>query len=380
METAKYDLIVAGAGPAGCACAITAARAGARVLLLEKDRFPRHKVCGEFVSPESLQLLEWLLGSKCFSDKPKISSARIFSLRKTISLPISPAASSIARYELDAELLRAARQAGAQAEEEVAVQEVDAGPVCLVRTRDNSFTSKAVVNASGRWSQLTQRDADNPTRWIGLKGHFRESQAPNSVDLYFFNGGYCGVQPVSENSVNACTMVRADTARSLEEVFSLHPELRRRSMNWSPLFPPISTSPLYFRPPRTESNGMLLAGDAAAFIDPFAGDGISLAMHSGTLAAESLMPFLQGNSSWESVKERYGAAYHKQFAPAFRSAARVRKVLTAPPLIQSMLLSVAGIGPLSRALVKRTRISEPGDRDIRISGRQTFPSDDPMHR
>lgn len=367
METDKYDLIVAGGGPAGCACAITAARAGARVLLLEKDRFPRHKVCGEFVSPESLQLLEWLLGDKYFSDRPEISNARIFSLRKTISLSISPAAKSIARYELDAELLRAARQAGAQAEEEVAVQGVDAGADCHVRTRDNTFTAKAVVNASGRWSQLTQRNADNPTRWIGLKGHFRESQAPNSVDLYFFNGGYCGVQPVSENAVNACTMVRADAARSLEEVFSLHPELHRRSMSWSPLFPPISTSPLYFRPPRTESNGMLLAGDAAAFIDPFAGDGISLAMHSGTLAAESLIPFLQGKNSWESAKERYGAAYHKQFAPAFRNAARVRKILTAPPLIQSMLLSLAEIGPLSRALVKRTRISESGHRDIGAS-------------
>lgn len=113
---------------------------------------------------------------------------------------------------------------------------------------------------------------------------------------------------------------------------------------------------------------MLLAGDAAAFIDPFAGDGISLAMHSGTLVAESLIPFLQGKSSWESAKERYGAAYHKQFAPAFRNAARVRKVLTAPPLVQSVLLSLAGIGPLSRALVRRTRISESGHRVLGSSG------------
>lgn len=368
METADYDLIVAGGGPAGCACAITAARAGAKVLLLEKDRFPRHKVCGEFVSPESLELLEWLLGGKCFQSRPEISSARIFSLRKTISLPISPPAKSIARYELDAELLRAARRAGVLIEEEVAVLEVKAGTVCKVRTRNQTLAAKAVVNASGRWSQLTQRVADNSARWIGLKGHFRESQAPNSVDLYFFSGGYCGVQPVSESSVNACAMVRADIARSLEDVFSLHPDMRRRSRNWSPLFAPISTSPLYFRRPQTESNGMLLAGDAAAFIDPFAGDGISLAMHSGTLAAESLVPFFQGKDSWEGAKQRYDSAYRKQFGGAFRNAARVRKVLTAPPLVQSTLLSLAAIRPFSRALVRRTRISESGHRDIGISG------------
>ena len=70
METAQYDLIVVGAGPAGSACAITAARAGAKVLLLEKDRFPRQKVCGEFVSPESLGLLHGFLDDGGFELAP----------------------------------------------------------------------------------------------------------------------------------------------------------------------------------------------------------------------------------------------------------------------------------------------------------------------
>ena len=78
MEAAEYDLIIVGAGPAGSACAITAARSGAKVLLLEKDRFPRHKVCGEFVSPESLRLLEWLLDARRFESKPQINSVRVF--------------------------------------------------------------------------------------------------------------------------------------------------------------------------------------------------------------------------------------------------------------------------------------------------------------
>ncbi|HEY6253372.1 MAG TPA: NAD(P)/FAD-dependent oxidoreductase [Candidatus Angelobacter sp.] len=374
MEKAEYDLIVVGGGPAGCACAITAARAGASVLLLEKDLFPRHKVCGEFVSPESLQLLEWLLGEECFRDRPEISSARIFSLssRKIISLLMAPPARSIARFELDAKLLTAARRAGVQAKEEVVVLEVTPGTVCRVRTRAETFTARGVVNATGRWSQLTQQTTGKDgKKWIGLKGHFREEHAPNSVDLYFFNGGYCGVQPVSEESVNACAMVRADAARSLEDVFPMHPELEKRSRIWSPVFPAITTSQLYFRPPQTDCNGMLLAGDAAAFIDPFAGDGISLAMQSGTLAAESLAPFFQGKSSWESVKQQYGTTYRKQFGSAFRNAARVRKVLTARPLVQSMLLNLAGIGPFSRALVRSTRIRERA-RD-QVAGRTREP-------
>lgn len=357
METAEYDLIAAGAGPAGCACAITAARAGARVLLLEKDHFPRHKVCGEFVSPESLALLEHLVGETTFKTKPLIDGARVFSGTKAISLPISPPARSIPRFELDAALLEAARRAGADAQEDVTVSEVQQDQGFKVISNAGAFRARTVVNTTGRWSQLTQHAMKSNIKWIGIKGHFREENPSRSVDLYFFDGGYCGVQPVNDNAVNACAMVRANTARSLDEVFSCHPELQQRSRDWTPLFPPITTSPLYFHEPVTESNGMLLAGDAAAFIDPFAGDGISLALHSGALAAECLIPFFQGVCSLEQAHKEYAIAYHQQFGPAFRNAARVRKMLNAPPLIRSSMLRLAGIGPFARAIVRSTRIS-----------------------
>lgn len=355
MEKAEFDLIVAGAGPAGSACAITAARAGARVLLLEKDRFPRHKVCGEFVSQESLQLLAWLAGDR-FHSRPAIDQARIFSAGTQVCLPISPAAQSIPRFDLDAALLDAARRSGAQAKENITIHEVAAGATFRVNTTQETFTARAVVNATGRWSQLTQPAPEkNRHKWIGLKGHFYESGPAPSVDLYFFAGGYCGVQPVSHDTVNACAMARADAARSIEEVFSLHPQLWQRSRRWKPVFAPIAISPLYFRKPQTDSGGMLLAGDAAAFIDPFAGDGISLALHSGVLAADSLAPFFQNEYSLDEARSIYHAAYMKQFAPAFRSAARVRRMLAAPPLIRSLLVRLAALPPFARALVKKTR-------------------------
>jgi len=367
LEAAEYDLIVAGAGPAGSACAIAAAIKGLRVLLLEKDRFPRHKVCGEFVSPESLQLLQWLLGAKRFQDKPQISSARIFSGRNTASLPIAPPARSIARFELDKELLDAAQRAGVDVKEEITVRHVEPGTTFRVQTVLStvaneahqickSFSARAVVNSTGRWSQLTQPTAINKNKWIGLKGHFREAAPSPTVDLYFFDGGYCGVQPVGESAVNACAMVRSDTAHSLEEVFSRQPELWQRSRSWEPLFPPITTSPLYFREPQTESNGMLLAGDAAAFIDPFAGDGISLALHSGALAAETLGSFLQGKRSLPEARQQYRELYFKQFAPAFRSAARVRTMLSAPHFVRSIFVRLAGLGPFGRAIIRSTRV------------------------
>jgi len=271
LEAAQYDLIVAGAGPAGSACAITAARAGAQVLLLEKDRFPRHKVCGEFVSPESLGLLKGLLGESKFSSHTPVSSARIFVDSKSLTLPVSPAAQSIPRFDLDLALFRAAQQAGARAQEDVMIQQVRRRETFEVETAEGKFTAKAVVNATGRWSKLTQFEVVENEKWLGLKAHFAEPSPPPSVDLYFFPGGYCGVTPVDANSVNACAMVRADVARSLEEVFAKEPRLWQRSRNWQSLFPPVTTSPLYFREPETDSDDVVMAGDSAGFIDPFAG-------------------------------------------------------------------------------------------------------------
>src|SRR5882672_4902132 len=100
-----YDLIVIGGGPAGSSAAITAARGGARVLLLERGKFPRQKVCGEFVSAESLDLLAGLLDAPhatLLSGALRIPRARVFLDGRKIETPVDPPAASIARLDLDA--------------------------------------------------------------------------------------------------------------------------------------------------------------------------------------------------------------------------------------------------------------------------------------
>jgi flavin-dependent dehydrogenase len=355
MEAAQYDLIIVGAGPAGSACAITAARAGAKVLLLEKDHFPRQKVCGEFVSPESLGLLHGLLEDGRFQSCAQIISSRIFVDNKTLTLPVTPAAQSIPRFDLDPALFAAAQHAGVTAHEGVPVSGVRNNDVFQVDTTATSYTARTVVNATGRWSKLTQFDVTGKDKWLGLKAHFNEPTPPQSVDLYFFRGGYCGVTPVGPDSVNACAMVRADVAHTLEDVFIREPHLFERSRAWHPLFSTVTTSPLYFREPETESDGVFLAGDAAGFIDPFAGDGISLALQSGTLAAQSIIPFLRGSCSLEQAHGQYLSAYRKRFAPAFRNAARLRSAFAAPKWIRSAALAFARAPGVGKLLVRSTR-------------------------
>jgi flavin-dependent dehydrogenase len=361
----QYDLIVAGAGPAGSACAITAARTGARVLLLEKDRFPRHKVCGEFVSSESLGLLRSLLEHQKIeslgaASRPWIASARVFLGEKPLTLPIVPPAQSIPRFELDAALFDSARREGVQAQEDVTVRAVEQNGWLTVRTEDSSFTARAVVNATGRWSQLTQYAVPGKTKWIGLKAHFREAAPANSTDLYFFPGGYCGVQPVEKDTINACAMVQAGLAKSWEEVFARHCALWRRSRDWEMCSPEVTTSPLYFRKPETQHRGMILVGDSAGFIDPFAGDGISLALNTGTLAAQCLTAFLEARCSWNEAHRKYRALYFKHLAPAFRNAAGVRVLLSAPSWLRSGLVRLVALPPIACLIVKRTRAKTAG--------------------
>ena len=360
-----YDLIVIGGGPAGSAAAITAARLGARVLLLERGRFPRHKVCGEFVSAESLGLLADLLGpqpSPLLQDAIRISHGRFFAGGQTLRFTIAPAAASITRLDLDAALWNSAEKQGVEAQQQIAVEKIlGTGPFRVV-TSKGTYEARALINASGRWSNLSAPPPKTQEKWIGLKAHFSESQPAQSVDLYFFEGGYCGMQPVrsladkEESLVDVCTMVRADVASSFPEVFNLHPGLLERSKRWQPFSKPVSTSPLVFQTPTPIRDGILLAGDAAGFVDPFVGDGISMALRGGALAAECLTPFLRGNVAYAEALRQYAGAYEKSFSTVFRTSARIRWGLQLPGWVRKPVLFFLEKNPsLAQYLMEQTR-------------------------
>ena len=354
-----YDIIIAGGGPAGTSAAITAARAGVRVLLLERGQFPRHRVCGEFVSAESHDLLRNLLRRDCglLAAAPSVTHARFFSDGRMLQLALPDPGVSISRYQLDWALWKEAEVAGVECRSSLAANEVVEHAVGFsIATADGRFNGKIFLNASGRWSNLTQPalKPDAP-RWIGLKAHFRGECAPPSVDLYFFEGGYCGVQPVGDGLVNASCMVRADVACSLEEVFAANHDLWLRSRAWERETEVVTTSPLVFHDPKPTSGNVLNIGDSAAFIDPFVGDGISLALRSGTLAAESAVAVAQGKATLSEAVERYATAYRSRFATAYDSASLVRRVIASSPRMRKLAMAAMKTPGLGEFLIRRTR-------------------------
>lgn len=380
VNVMDYDLIVVGAGPAGCAAAITASRNGARVLLLERGRYPRHKVCGEFVSAEAIQLLACLLpdnGRTLLANASRIHRARLFAA-STINIEIDPPAIALTRYDMDAALFRAAELAGATALQQTTATSVQREAHGFVATiPDASFSAPALIVTAGRWSNLDREqnservphpsaqpkdgdflEAGAIPKLIGVKAHFRDLNrtiASDAVELHFFDGGYCGVQSVADGVVSACAMVRANVATTLPQVFERCASLHSRTRDWQLLFEPVTTSPLLFRKPRPEFGGVLYAGDAANFVDPFIGDGISLALNTGALAAQALAPVWRGESYLADAAANYRTEYERRFLPVFRNAARIRRLLALPQSLQSAATALMRIPLVSKQFVRLTR-------------------------
>jgi flavin-dependent dehydrogenase len=360
-QPTSFDLAVIGGGPAGTAAAITAARLGAKVVLLEAGTFPRQKVCGEFVSAESLGILRNLLGevpeaAKVLSIAPSIDQTRLWFRGRFIHAKVDPPGLSISRYDLDALLWKAAELAGVCTLANHEVLSAEGSEPTRIVTGEETFKAAAVIVAAGRWSRFTPNGSVPPgPKWLGIKAHFREGVPPSSTDLYFFQGGYCGVQAVGENAVNACAMVRSDYATSLAKVFTLDPALAERSQSWRQITPITTTSPLIYRQPTPIACGHMLVGDAAAFIDPFVGDGISIALTSGSMAATILQRSFDGAASLEFAGACYKSEYESTFTPSLGAASKLRKLMFWPRPLQIAVFEILRTPGILPHLIRRTR-------------------------
>ncbi len=274
-----------------------------------------------------------------------------------LEAPISPPGLSIPRYHLDATLWEAAQAAGVSCRENCEVSAAHGDGPFHLETTTGTISARALIVAAGRWSQFVADRALPPgPKWIGLKAHFRETHPSFTTDLYFFENGYCGVQPVSSDVVNACAMVRSDRASSLPEVFGLHPALRDRAANWVPVIATISTAPLIYRAPEPVRGNIAFVGDAAGFIDPFVGDGISIALRSGKAAAGCLRSFLANQAPLDASVTAYRREYSGQFAPLLAVASRVRGLLSLNGLAQSAAFEVLRVPGLLPLIMRKTRL------------------------
>lgn len=340
------DLVVIGAGPSGAAAAIAAVDRGLRVALLEAGRYPRHKVCGEFVSAEAAEVLRYLLGDQpaILRDAPPINISRLHAGSSMVSMPLAQSAYSIPRIKLDEVLWQAARSRGIDCGTLSATSVSHTGECFEVETGECRIRSRAVINASGRWSRISANTAQGQP-WVGLKAHF-SGETDDAVDLYFMDDGYCGVQAVSPGILNACALVKQGSARHPSEVFLKNVSLHSRSRQWTQITETFATAPVYLGPRTPVRDGILQVGDAAGFVDPFVGDGISLALRSGVLAGRIVL---------DRTADEYARLYQEAFSGVFRASRRLRSALAASNTCRPWLIHAVRISAVGRRIFHSTR-------------------------
>ena len=394
-----YDVLIVGGGPAGSSAAIHLAINGARVLLVEQKKFPRPKLCGEFISPECLDHFGRLgVAERMMKADGVRLTDTVFYARNGSSVSIPSewfggervAALGLSRAEMDARLLGRACEVGVEVREDVQAMNllIDGGRVRGVQLKkDNgvvtSVRALVTMDATGRTRALARRvekrgglkNSKRPQqgRLVAFKAHLNGARGtPGHCEIYVYSGGYGGLNLVENGLSNLCFIASArdvracggDAQKVLREVVE-----RNQRAAWT-LAHAKNVSPWmavaldgFGRRSLVPADGLLAIGDAASFIDPFTGSGMLMALESGELAATSVvrhLPGLRENAKFQILAGDYRVRYNERFNARLRVSAGLRRAAFVPLFAEAMIFMASASDRLRRRLARATR-STPDD-------------------
>jgi len=362
----RTELLIIGGGPAGAALAALAADRGVETLLLERDRFPRDKVCGEFVSAEGCAVLARLgvLNAIAAAGAMPMDACLLADGRgRSVScaLPELPTAGrtalGISRAALDETLLRHAVSRGATVREQTTATApiLEGGRVAGVTVRaagaagtDESIRATLVVAADGRRSMLQRAllpgigdpQRTGPRSWFGFKAHFPDHTRGlgRCIELFVFPGGYAGLGPVEGGRLDLALIARVDALnacggspqRLFKDRMLRNPLLAERLSGEPPCSPWKTIGPLRFNVRRAASHGALFLGDAAGTIDPFSGEGMSNALRGAELALPVVVDALLHGGLTASGERAWSRTWRRAFAPVTRRARLFGRIFEHP--------------------------------------------------
>ncbi|HEX2271099.1 MAG TPA: FAD-dependent monooxygenase [Pyrinomonadaceae bacterium] len=373
----NYDAIVAGGGPAGASAAIHLARGGVRVLLIEQKKFPRAKLCGEFISPECWDHFEKLgVAGAMKSAGPALLEETIFYSSKGHHVAVPSkwfggrSAFGLSRAVMDEVLLRGAQRDGVTVLEGTSIAEpiVDKGSVAGVRVKTNNghdeYRAPITVDATGRARILSrkidQRNGKRPSL-VAFKAHLHNTRVtPGACEIYFYPGGYGGLSTVEAGTSNLCFIIAAehvkrcdsDPNRVMREFVMKNRRAAYTLESAAPCSEWLSASWERFGRQRpSPAPGLLAIGDSAAFIDPFTGSGMLMAFESGELAARTILR--HQNSSFTALADAYTASYNQTFAPRLRICGLLRRAAFNPRLAE-LGIAICGASERFRSRLARS--------------------------
>jgi menaquinone-9 beta-reductase len=409
IRNPKSKILIVGAGPAGASAAIRLAQKGFRVTIAEREKFPRPKLCGEFISPECLEHFRALGAYKSLTAAGGqwISETIFYEPGgKSVAVPSrwfhhgAAGALSLSRAEMDFQLLERARAVGVEVLEEVQAVGLlmENETVVGVKIRGKNGETKEIfagltIDATGRsriltklaerefqredakpprrsgknrnpelgtWNFQTPKTENRKSKLVGFKAHLKNAAVePGVCEIYSFRGGYGGLCRVENGLANHCFLIQAeivkkfggDAERIVRETVwqnARAAETLKNAASGDSGWLAVAVDGFGARDLNPARN-LFAVGDAGAFIDPFTGSGMLMALESGAILARSIT---ENFASPAKIAAVYRARHAENFRRRLFVCSLVRRAAFAPGLAKT-LISALNWSESARALLAR---------------------------
>ncbi|WP_339610619.1 NAD(P)/FAD-dependent oxidoreductase [uncultured Planktosalinus sp.] len=308
------DIAIIGGGLAGLTAALHLSNSNFNVLVFEKNPYPRHKVCGEYVSNEVLPYLNSLgihpfqLGAKSIS-LLQVSNRNGLESKSQLQL----GGFGISRYTLDHHLYTKVKERVPVLQETVTEVKFQSNQSTIETLSGNTVQARFVIGAFGKRSNLDKSllrpFIQKKTQWMAVKSHYTGDFPEHMVSLHHFKGGYCGLSKIENNNVNLCYLTTIDAFKRYkvindfeENALSENPFLKNFLKQATPVFDtPLTISQISFERKKAVDNHVFMIGDSASLIHPLCGNGMAMAITAAKLVADT---FLQNKNSKRNELEK----------------------------------------------------------------------------
>jgi flavin-dependent dehydrogenase len=368
-----YDIAIIGGGLAGLSLAILAADASYKVALFEKEEYPFHKVCGEYISLESydfllrlgLPLSEWNL--------PVIKKLQVSNLNgRVYNFQLNLGGFGISRYKIDDTLYHLAKQKGVDIFTNEKVNNVSfENDAHVIQSNKKNITAKIVAGAFGKRSNLdvkwkrsfVEKKPNKLNNYIGVKYHIKTNFSKDIIALHNFKNGYCGISAIEDDKYCLCYLTNAEnlsanknSIKQMEEnVLYKNPSLKKIFTEAEFLYDtPVTISQISFDEKKQVQNHVLLLGDAAGMITPLCGNGMSMAMHSAKVAFNEIDNYFKQKNSRDRMEKFYTKKWKKEFASRLATGRMVQRFM-GNKFSTSLFLKLMNAFPfLSKIIIRST--------------------------
>ena len=367
METSA--VIIVGGGLAGLTSAIHLSGLGFTVTVFEKNAYPKHKVCGEYISNEVLPYLNSLKINLNELKPTYISKLHLSTTGgRNIKASLPLGGFGITRYALDNFLFQKAVANGCRVIQETVDNIVFAEDFFTVTTAEGrEFKSEIVLGAFGKRSAIDQKMQrgfiKKKSPWLAVKAHYTGDFPNDVVGLHNFKGGYCGVSKVENNKTNICYLADYDTFKSYKNLEEYQEKVVSKNPNLKAIFEtmtlvsekPLTISQISFAKKDAVENHILMIGDTAGLIHPLCGNGMAMAIHSAKIASNLVTKYLKKElTSRQELEDLYNWEWNHNFRQRLRTGRWLASLLQKPKLSDVTLRVLKAFPFLLSAIINKT--------------------------